>query len=91
MAPRVTIQPSGTKEVNEGTDIRILCKNDNGSPQDIFMWTFEGRILIVQRPIVWLLNITKENAGEYICHVSNAAGYSRASVTILVTCMCSFR
>lgn len=87
----MTIQPSGTKEVNEGKDIRILCKNDNGSPQDIFMWTFEGRILIEQRPIVWLHNITKDDAGEYICHVSNAAGESRARVTILVTCMCSLR
>ena len=73
--------------VVEGNSISLHC-NTTGNPAPNVTWTKDGSSTVLyQRESFTINNITRQQAGQYICTVDNGIGSKvNASVAVIVHC-----
>ena len=73
----------------EDSTVNITCKA-NGNPMPEILWKEKGTgRLISTNGVLSLPNISKDQAGSYICQASNIIGTSQAIETVIdIKCEC---
>ena len=65
---------------SQGEQLMLICQSDGG-PQLEYTWIFSGSE-ISNNQILTIDNVTASNGGDYICNVTNDAGYDSDTVTV---------
>ncbi len=83
VSPNVT--PSN-KIIAEGSDIRIVCEDDNPPPLQTFLeWLDPDGNFVTTDSLLDIRNISLEQAGEYLCEVtSNSSGDTGSTAVNIV-------
>ena len=87
-APLVSVSPAAPSYV-EGDTVEVTCAVDS-EPLASVLWYRAGSGHIMSRqPLLRLDQVTREQAGEYVCSANNSVGTSQPdSVNIVVQCKC---
>jgi len=78
-------------EHGSGSDnpIHILCSAE-GFPEPSYSWRYQGQKLVTEGPILELNNVTRNQAGTYLCQAENKHGVitdkTQVEVLYLPTC-----
>ena len=67
----------------QGEQLVLNCQSDGG-PQLEYVWLFEGSE-IANTPTLTIDNVNASNGGNYICNVTNDAGYENDTITVYST------
>ena len=87
--PTAVINCSTNVTVNEGDDFECLCYGTGGHPRPTASWYKDGRKVSgpeYLKETLSLKNISKADAGNYICSVNNSAFENVKQVQIHVRC-----
>lgn len=87
--PSVKINPGGTINVTEHKSLQLECNytsNDNTSTRVSWNTTLDGYIKQISNPVFKFDSITRFDAGQYTCLVSNLAGKTEDTVIVNVLC-----
>ena len=75
--------------VNEGYDLKCLCYDTRGNPSPRALWYKDGNNIgepKYLKKIVSLMNISREDAGNYSCLVNNTVFEDMKKIEIHVQC-----
>ena len=70
----------GNNRYSQGDQLMLNCLSEGG-PQLEYSWRFEG-IEIANTSTLTINNVTASNGGDYICNVTNDAGYDSDTITV---------
>ena len=70
----------GENLYNQGEQLQLNCLSEGG-PELNYSWLFEGSV-IANTSILVIDNVSTTDGGDYICNVTNAAGYQSESITV---------
>ena len=74
----------GNTSYSQGDQLQLKCLSEGG-PQLEYTWTFSGNKITngnSNRNILTIGKISTSNGGEYICNVTNDAGYNTSNITV---------
>lgn len=92
MPPNVLIFPNQNPVIlNEGDDLTLYCNYSSNHNITDLKW---NRLMSIKSqlgtyqssPDIFIENIKRENAGLYVCTVSNMAGNGSDNLTVKVNC-----
>lgn len=84
--PSISDLPPNTV-IQEGKNVTLYC-NVTGNPSPKITWTKDGSVKVLsgaERFII--LNVTRQQAGDYVCTARNGMGTS-ANTTLMLTVHC---
>ena len=79
------IQPIPNVNITEGENLTLLC-NVSGSPLPMVSWIKVGDDISTNGSELVFTNISRTQAGEYICEASNGCGNASETASIEVQC-----
>ena len=79
------IQPIQNVNITEGQNLTLLC-NVSGSPLPMVSWIKVGGDMSTNGSELVFTNISRTQAGEYMCEASNLCGNASETATIEVQC-----
>ena len=65
---------------SQGEQLVLTCQSDGG-PQLEYTWIFSGSEISSNQTLT-IDNVTASNGGDYICNVTNDAGYDSDTVIV---------
>lgn len=83
------INPGGTINVTEHKSLHLECyytSNDNTSTRVFWNVALNGHTEQISNPVLKFDSITRYDAGQYTCLVSNLAGKTEDTVIVNVLC-----
>ena len=77
------VEITGMKRYSYGSDIELTCASEGG-PQLEYNWIFLDK-QVGNYSMLEIKNSAVSNGGDYICNVTNAAGYGSNTTTVYST------
>ena len=74
------VNATGNNMYPQGDQLMLNCLSEGG-PQLEYSWIFEGNE-IANTSILTIDNVNPSNGGDYICNVTNDAGYESDSIAV---------
>ena len=71
---------TGNDMYPQGDQLMLNCLSEGG-PELEYSWIFSGSV-IANTPTVTINNVNDSNGGNYICNVTNDAGYDSNFITV---------
>lgn len=89
--PDLRVVVNGTEEVEENTDVTLLCIGTGTAPVKIYSWAFQHSskmtvTSLIQENILKLPKVNYTQAGKYTCSASNNDFNITASFQLVVRC-----
>ena len=79
------IQPIQDVNITEGENLTVLC-NVSGTPLPMVSWIKVGGDMSTNGSELVFTNISRTQAGGYVCEASNLCGNASETVSIVVQC-----
>ena len=72
----------GDKLYSQGEQLQVNCSS-NGGPVLEYTWLHSGNIIPnANTNVLTITNVNTTHGGEYICNVTNNAGYDSKNITV---------
>ena len=72
----------GDNTYSQGEHLQLSCSSEGG-PELEYAWSFSGDIIDnAYTSMITTANLTTSNGGDYICNVSNVAGFDSEIITV---------
>ncbi|XP_050308675.1 basement membrane-specific heparan sulfate proteoglycan core protein isoform X33 [Anthonomus grandis grandis] len=88
--PLVQIYPEGRQSVSAGNGVQLQCRTVQGHPTPTITWSrengrpFSPNVEIMTGGVLRIMDITPNEAGEYVCSATNEAGTAKSTTYIQV-------
>ena len=79
------MQPIQNVNITEGQNLTLLC-NVSGNPLPMVSWSTVGSNMSTSGRELVFTNISRTQAGEYMCEASNLCGDASETASIEVQC-----